>query len=205
MSREFSDEQKRELRRLVTSLRSLIRSAVALDAPAEALTELADAAEGLSKRAEAFAGERPFERYRAPIDGDINTILPWSVISGRYHPIAAPVVMSVDGDKVIGEVTLSLAYEGPPDGVHGAIVAGIYDQLLAFAAMVKGTPGHTAFLTTRYRAITPIEQPLRFEAVVDRVDGRKTFTSGQCFAGGELVSEAEALFIRYKSRAAVTG
>lgn len=196
----FSDDQKRELRRLASNLRALIRSSVALTAPAETLRELADAAESLNEEAARFAGERPFERYSAPVDGDINTILPWSVISGRYHPIAPPVVMSVKGDKILGEVTLSLAYEGPPNGVHGAIVAGIYDQLLAFAAMIKGTPGHTAYLTTHYRAITPIDVPLRFEAVVDRVDGRKTFTSGQCFAGDELVTEAEALFIRYKSR-----
>ncbi len=199
MASEFGEQHKKQLQRLVGSLRSLIESSVALTAPVDTLTELADSAEALSVRATELAGERPFERYSHPVGGDINTILPWSVISGRYNPLAAPVVMSVDGDKVIGEVTLSLAYEGPPNGVHGAIVAGVYDQLLAFAAMVKGTPGHTAFLTTRYRAITPIDQPLRFEAWVDRLDGRKTFTSGQCFAGDTLVSEAEALFIKYKS------
>ena len=63
--------------------------------------------------------------------------------------------------------------------------------------MVNGTPGSTATLTTTYRRRTPLHTELRFEAWVDRVDGRKIFTSGHCYADGELVSEAEAMFVRF--------
>lgn len=194
----YDDDQKRELRRLANALRGLVEASVALTAPLPALVALADEAEALRARAAAFAGERPFPRYAAPVDGDLNTILPWSVISGPYNPIAAPVAMSQEGGKAIGTARFGLPYEGPPNGVHGAVVAGVWDQVLAFACMVQGTPGHTATLTTHYRAITPLHQELRFEAEVERTDGRRIYARGRCHAGATLVSEAEGMFILFR-------
>jgi len=194
----YSDDQKRELRRLANALRGLVESSVALTAPLPALTELADAAESLGARAAGFAGERPFPRYAAPLDRDLNAILPWSVISGPYNPLAAPVSMSTEDGKAIGTARFGLAYEGPPGGVHGGVVAGVWDQVLAYAGMVHGTPGHTASLTTHYRAITPLHEELRFEAWVERTDGRRVYARGHCHAGGRLVSEADAMFIRFR-------
>ena len=191
----YGDEQKRELKRLASALRELVESAVALRAPLPELTELAAAAEALGARAAGFAGERPFPRYSAPIDGDLNTILPWSVISGPYNPLAAPVSMSTEDGKAIGTARFGLAYEGPPGGVHGGVVAGVWDQVLAFAAMVHGSPGPTASLTTHYRAVTPLHTDLRFEGRIDRVEGRKTFASGRVFAGETLCAEAEGIFV----------
>jgi hypothetical protein len=194
----YDDDHKRELRRLATALRGLVESSVALTAPLTVLTELADGAEALGAKAAGFAGERPFPRYAPPIDGDLNTILPWSVISGPYNPLAAPVSMSMDGGKAIGLARFGLAYEGPPGGVHGAVVAGVWDQVLAYACMIHGTPGHTATLTTHYRAITPLHAELRFEAWVDRTDGRRIHARGRCHAGATLVSEADGMFIRFR-------
>jgi hypothetical protein len=195
----YDDEQKRELRRLAEALRGLVQASVALTAPLPELRALAEGAEALGERAAGFAGERPFPRYAAPVNGDLNTILPWSVISGTYNPLAAPVTMSMDGGKAIGTARFGLAYEGPPDGVHGAVVAGVWDQVLAFACMIHGTPGHTATLTTHYRAITPLHTELRFEAWVERTEGRRIFARGQCHAGTTLVSEAEGLFIVFRN------
>lgn len=198
MTQAYNEDQKRELRRLADALRGLVESSVALKAPMPTLTALADAAEALGAQAAGFAGERPFARYAAPVDGDLNTILPWSVISGPYNPLAPPVSMSQDNGKAIGTGKLGLAYEGPPGGVHGAVVAGVWDQVLAYAAMIAGLPGHTATLTTHYRAITPLHEELRFEAWVERTEGRRIFAKGSCYAGGKLVSEAEGMFILFR-------
>jgi acyl-coenzyme A thioesterase PaaI-like protein len=82
--------------------------------------------------------------------------------------------------------------------VHGGVVAGVWDQVLAFACMIQGTPGHTATFSTHYRAITPLHEELRFEAWVERTDGRRVFARGHCHAGGTLVSEADGLFIQFR-------
>lgn len=195
------DDQRRELRRLADALRGLVESSVALSAPPPELTAIADQAEALAARAARFAGERPFPRYSAPIDGDLDTILPWGVISGPYNPLAAPVSMSTEDGKAIGTVRFGLAYEGPPGGVHGGVVAAVWDQVLAYACMIRGTPGHTATFTTHFRAITPLHQVLRFEAWVERSDGRRIHAHGRCHAGDTLVSEADGLFIRFRDGA----
>ena len=194
-------DTRRELLRLAGALRGLVESSVALTAPLPVLAELADQAEALAARAAGFAGTRPFPRYSAPVDGDLNTILPWGVISGPYNPLAAPVSMSRDGDKAIGTARFGLAYEGPPGGVHGGVVASVWDQVLAFACMLRGTPGHTATFATHFRAITPLHQELRFEAWVERSDGRRVYAKGRCHAEGTLVSEADGVFIRFRDGA----
>jgi len=191
----MTDDQKEQLRRLASALRGLVESSVALSAPLPELAAMADAAEALGARAVGFAGERPFPRYGPPEGGDLNTILPWSPISGRYNPLAAPVSMSMEDGKAIGTARLGLAYEGPPGGVHGGVVAAIWDQVLAYACMVRGMPGPTATFTTHFRAITPIHQALRFEAWVERSEGRRVYARGRCHAGDKLVSEADGVFI----------
>jgi hypothetical protein len=195
----YDEAHKRELRRLADALRRLVESSVALTAPLDELTALAEQAEALGARAAPHAGTRPFAPYAAPVDGDLNTILPWGVISGPYNPIAAPVSMTAEGDRAIGTARFGLAYEGPPGGVHGGVVSAVWDQVLAFAAMINGTPGHTATFTTHYRAITPLHQPLRFAAWIERVEGRRIYARGECHAGDKLVSEADGLFIRFQN------
>lgn len=201
---EYDEDQKRELRRFAGALRGLVESSVALTAPLATLTALADQAEALGARTAELAGARPFPRYSAPVDGDLNTILPWSLISGPYNPLAAPVAMSAADGKAVGTGRFGLAYEGPPDGVHGGVVAAVWDQVLAFACMIRGIPGHTASLTTHYRAITPLHRELRFEAWVDRTDGRRVYAQGRCHAGDTLVSEAEGVFIQFRNGAMPT-
>jgi hypothetical protein len=46
--------------------------------------------------------------------------------------------------------------------------------------------------------MTPLHTPLRFEAWVERIDGRKVFVRGLCHAAGELLTESEAIFVRFQ-------
>ena len=51
-----------------------------------------------------------------------------SLFRGAHNPLAPPMAMEVvedeDGVRLESRVTLGLAYEGPPHGVHGGYVAG---------------------------------------------------------------------------------
>jgi acyl-coenzyme A thioesterase PaaI-like protein len=99
----------------------------------------------------------------------------------------------------VGRVTFGEAYEGPPDSVHGGIIASSYDQMLAFACMAHDAGGPTATLTVQFRKPTPLRVPLRFEAWIDRIEGRKVFARGTCHTpDGEVVSESEGLFVRFQ-------
>mgnify|MGYP006303230097 CR=1 FL=1 len=94
-----------------------------------------------------------------------------------------------------GHARFGPAYEGPPGCVHGGWVAAAFDEVLGFAQSLTGIPGMTGTLTVIYRRPTPLETDLRFEARVERTEGRKRFVRGTVTGGGELTAEAEGIFI----------
>jgi acyl-coenzyme A thioesterase PaaI-like protein len=197
-----SEAQRREILRVLGGLRRAIEASVSLSAPVEALADLAERAEGLAGALEARVGERPLPRYASPFDpADPNAMITYSPITGRFNPLAPPVELRVEPGTpphVLGSIAFGKAYEGPPSSVHGSIVASVYDQLLALAAIAAGHAGPTATLTVHFRKMTPLHVPLRFEAWVDRVDGRKAFVRGTCHAEADLLSESEGLFVRLR-------
>jgi len=118
-----------------------------------------------------------------------------SPIIGQANPIAPPLRIQRYDDKVVALATFGSAYEGPPGSVHGGMVAAAFDEVLGMAQSLGGAPGMTGTLTVKYRKPTPLHRELRFEGTLDRVDGRKLFTSGRCYVGDTLTAEAEGLFI----------
>jgi hypothetical protein len=70
--------------------------------------------------------------------------------------------------------------------------------VLGFVQSLGGNPGFTGRLTIHYRSPTPLHTELHFDCAIDRVEGRKTFASGQLHAGDRLCAEAEGLFISAK-------
>jgi acyl-coenzyme A thioesterase PaaI-like protein len=119
----------------------------------------------------------------------------YSPLIGRSNPLAPPIEMGAEGDRVHGRVVFGSAYEGPPGCLHGGYVAAAFDEVLGFAQSLSGSPGMTGTLRVVYRSPTPLHEELRFEAWVDRVEGRKIFTRSTLHAGERLCAEAEGIFI----------
>jgi hypothetical protein len=61
--------------------------------------------------------------------------------------------------------------------------------------MVVGIRGMTGTLSVRYRRPTPLYTDLEFEVRTVRTSGRKIVDEGVVRANGEVVSEAQGLFI----------
>lgn len=141
--------------------------------------------------------ERPYSAAEASVarQGVGEPFLEFSPVVGVINPLAAPVQVRVEGDTVVGEVSFGLAYEGPPGCVHGGTIAAAFDEVLGLCLLYVGMPGMTARLEVSYRSPTPIGQPLRFSARLDRIEGRKIFVSGQLHSGERLCAEATGLFI----------
>ena len=121
---------------------------------------------------------------------------------GDANAVAVPMDISFQPvangeDGVVGMVTVPRIYEGPPRSVHGGYLSGLFDDVLGGVLRVAGGPGGvTGRLTVRYRAMTPLDTPLRFEAWPIDVRTRRLVARATCHAAGKLTAEAEALFIR---------
>jgi acyl-coenzyme A thioesterase PaaI-like protein len=197
-SNEDVSPERAELRRLADAGRLVIERMASTDAPHAAIER---AAELLEQAAAELAGPGRRRSYQgfaesANAGGAPDAHFDHSPIMGMANPIAAPARIESGGEGVIVMHTrFGSAYEGPPGAVHGGVVAAAFDELLGMTQSLSLRPGMTAMLTVRYRSPTPLHRDLRFEGRLERVDGRKIFTSGRCFDGDTLTAEAEGLFI----------
>ena len=192
------DSQQREaLSDVVARLRELIEYSLTLNADADRLAGWAGSLGSLGREWAEHSGRRGLELYNADPDEDLNSILPTSPVTGQFNPLAPPVRMRRKGDEVLGEISFGKAYEGPSGSVHGAVVAAVYDQLLAVANALHGTAGPTARLDVEYLRPTPLETPLTFSCRVENQQGRKVTVVGECHAGDRLVSRCSSLFIQF--------
>ena len=189
--------RQREQRRLADRMRTVIDRLVATSAPEEALRYAADSLERLAAEFEQYPQGNTYEGFAeaANAGGDQQAFFDHSPLIGLANPLSPPVVIRVEDDHIDGRVTFGAAYEGPPGCVHGGYIAAAFDEVLGSAQSLGGRPGMTGTLTIRYRSPTPLHTPLRFEAGVTGVDGRKIFTTGRCFADDVLTAEAEGIFI----------
>jgi acyl-coenzyme A thioesterase PaaI-like protein len=122
-----------------------------------------------------------------------------SLFHGAHNPLAPPMTLDFveteRGPTVQARVTLGLAYEGPPHGVHGGYVAGMFDDILGATQRLRDKPGVTGRISIDYRHITPIEEELTFHAWIEEDVGRRLVAKATCHAGDTLTAEGEALFI----------
>jgi acyl-coenzyme A thioesterase PaaI-like protein len=205
-------DQIEEARRLANEMRRIIEKLATVDAPAEELAGAADAAAAFADRLDvAFPKRRAWYEAAETAVGEISDMpasaesraqggfFDRSPIVGLSNPLASPLSLEMSAENgepiVIGRAEFNAAYEGPPGNVHGGMVAAAWDEVLGMAQSLSGQAGFTGTLTIRYRSPTPLYEPLLFKAKVERVEGRKIFTTGMCHAGERLCSEADGIFI----------
>ncbi|NCF19473.1 MAG: hypothetical protein GWP63_14620 [Haliea sp.] len=126
---------------------------------------------------------------------DLTAVMPYSPVTGKRNPIAPPIRMWKEGNEVHGEATFSPTYAGPPDSVHGGIIAAVFDEVLSMANVITGKAGFTGTLTIRYHRKTPLNTSIELWGVNERQDERKQFSRGEMRVNGEVTASAEGLFI----------
>ena len=140
--------------------------------------------EGRAARARevGIAGFFPYSPYVGPL----NAVAP---------PVAFEIVDAEPWDELRAEHRFDPITNGPPGGVHGGMIAGVFDELLGSVCVLNDVAGFTGTLSIRYRSLTPLEEPVTMRAWVDRVEGRKTFAKGTFHRDDTLCAEAEGVFI----------
>lgn len=119
-----------------------------------------------------------------------------NVVIGARNPVAPPLTIHNDAEGVVRtHFVLGAAYEGPPGMVHGGVCALILDHVLGATAHLPGKPAVTGTLTLRYLRGTPLGQPLRAQAHVDRIEGAKIFAVGHIADVNGVTVQAEGVFI----------
>lgn len=181
------------VRRLVHAMAGHLGEDEQLQEVARAANELA---EGLERQPNRVRPTDQLLRYPEPVaEGGDLSCWPDCMVAGVAHPSSTALRGRRQGDESVITVTLGPANEGLPGMAHGGIVASLFDEAMGFAGWMDVVPTVTAWLRIEYRAPVPIGRPLEVRARMASRDGRKIMMEGRATVDGELVAEAEGLFI----------
>ncbi len=191
------DAAWREKRALARAVRALADLVVSTEASPEALARAREAIDAERARLEAAAPAKTSrEAFR---DGSFfATPMLYkdrTAMIGHSNPVAAPLRMRVEDDKVIGEITCGQSYGGAPGLVHGGLVAAFLDEVLGHVGIRLGAGVVTSTLELRYLKPTPLEVPLRVEGWLVSREGRRFHTAGQVVVEGVVTAKAEGTFV----------
>jgi len=122
-------------------------------------------------------------------------------LPGRGHPLLPPFTVEERTDtSVRGRVVFGAYYLGGNGAAHGGALPLLFDEVLGILVNTAEPPppARTAYITTNYRAITPVDVELRVVAGVDRIEGRKRWATGRLYDGDRLLADAEGLFVKLR-------
>ncbi|MGI9603508.1 MAG: PaaI family thioesterase [Acidimicrobiales bacterium] len=125
---------------------------------------------------------------------DPSSLFTHDYVFGSANPLALPVPVRWEPPEAVAEATFTRLYEGPPDGVHGAVLAATFDQICNVANIGSGVAGFTVELEVAYRALTRIDRPVRFRAEVSSVVERQVITRAEAEQDGKVTASAVGTF-----------
>jgi acyl-coenzyme A thioesterase PaaI-like protein len=188
---EFATPQRAQL---AAAMRELIDAAmVSYDTADDELVDVADEVRRLAFRLSGGAQRVADAGYHPRAHDDY---LPRSPIVGEASPLSPRIDWDAVEDHVEGRGVFGAPYEGPPGFVHGGIIALAFDEMLGIANIQSGNPGMTGTLTVKYRRPTPLHREVRFKAWVERVEGRRIISKGECWQDDVLTAEAQGVFVQ---------
>ena len=187
-------------RRIAKEINRLTEVLVSSSPPTNEMDEIADQLEFLTEKLS--KSPRIYGRMswmNAPKNLSFSTVSrELNPISGLCNPIAPPVTCWITGDRAYGSCKCGWAYEGPPNVVHGGIIAAIFDHFLGMSQVLAGKTGMTGELTTRYHKPTPVNTDLSLTSWLIKTEGRKPLMRGELCADGVMSASCEGLFIEPK-------
>ena len=121
----------------------------------------------------------------------------WCFGCGDANPEGLHIEFRVEDGVALGRFVARRVHQGYPGLAHGGIAAAAIDEAMGWAMYAAGAWAMTARLEVKYRRPLPLGQPLWVTAQVVRDRGRWLEAEGELrVAGGPLIAEAKALFMR---------
>jgi acyl-coenzyme A thioesterase PaaI-like protein len=133
----------------------------------------------------------------APVQANARQTHP---LLGRLSPVAPPLLLRAEGDRVVADVCFDARFEGNLGWAHGGFIAAGFDIVLVQAVRFSGASGPTGSLSVRYREPTPTNTPLAYTGWFERAEGRKLYARAELRdAAGLLLADAEGIVIALRA------
>lgn len=127
--------------------------------------------------------------------------LSYRPISGNCNAVSPRMQYFLNESEhyLLGKVTFSAAYEGPPGLVHGGYIAACMDEMFGIAVSHSDikVPCMTGTLKVIYRAPVPLQQEITYKSWMEKEEGRKVFAKCTVSdSNNNLCCEGEAIFLK---------
>ncbi len=96
---------------------------------------------------------------------------------------------------IYAEFEFDEAQQGPPGHAHGGASAAVIDEAMGAVVWQSGLQALLANLNLDYRLPVPLHTPLRAEAELQKLEGRKAFARGRILVGDRVAVEGTGLFV----------
>ena len=104
----------------------------------------------------------------------------------------------VEGNEVLGRVSIPRNLNGYKDIAHGGVVAALLDETMGWAATVfcgEHPMYVTGELTVKYLAPVPVEAEVEVRSRLVEDAGRLAYCEGVLLCGGKLCARAKGKFV----------
>ena len=115
---------------------------------------------------------------------------------GSLNPHGLGMQFRIEEGAAVSDFAPAPHHQGYPGLVHGGVVATILDEAMGWAAYGRGDWSMTGRLGMRFRRPVPLGRTLRVEARVTKVRKRFLEVRARLSMDGELLVEADGVFLR---------
>jgi acyl-coenzyme A thioesterase PaaI-like protein len=173
----------------IEAVRDLQDHAKAVDAPDDVITRAA----GLIEDVTALLAPYWANEWTSPSGRRLD-------LPGRGNILQVPAELETEDGRVRGTAQFRRFHLGRNGAAHGGSIAMLFDSVLGYTAakLTRSPYQRTAYLHVNYRRIVPVEEELRVDAGIERIDGRKIFVEGRLSDGDTVLADGEALFVRLR-------
>jgi uncharacterized protein (TIGR00369 family) len=104
-----------------------------------------------------------------------------------------------DDGRVVCPTTIPKKFEGPPDFVHGGIIATLLDEVMGKSVRALGLTSLTSQLEIVYHSPVHSGTPILLEGRRVRSEGRKHWTEARILnAKGRVLAAGKGLFVEVR-------
>lgn len=197
-------KQQLSRRRLAQAVQQLSNATTRIDASEEEMDRLTRKIEAVNDTLSEHTKVDSIEIFKRLYSGraskdDLIFDADSNLLLGKSSPIGFHMELEVQDSKIIGEACIPIPFQGPPNRVHGGIVATVMDILLSRTQILSDFLGFTADLQVSYKRAVPIDEVLTLEAWIESVDDRMLINRGRISCNGKTCATAKGLWIKPKT------
>lgn len=134
-------------------------------------------------------------------DGEKQIHVPYCFGCSPDNPFGLKINFTIKDDLVLGEFTSHTYHMGPPDSVHGGIIATLIDESISFFGRgVLKEDVRTMRVEITFRNQAPIGERLMVEARLKEEKSRKLIITSRVHTDKKTIAEATGALYKVKQR-----